>query len=338
MFLIRSVKTSDYSALLALSRELDTVNLPTHPPDIRKMIQRSRQSFAGKWGHDKRHAQFLWVMEDTETGSVIGTSKIFAQHGSPQKPHVYFQVKHQKMSSRSLNVDFTRTMYRLKCDTRGITEIGGLVLDPAYRKRPGHLGKQMSYIRFMFMKAHPGYFKQRVIAELLPPLHDGQSTLWNFYGYPLTRLPYRKADRMSYKTKEFILRLFPQADLYHDILPPKVQRDMGQTGAGSTAARHMLQKIGFRYAEQVDPFDGGPYYVARRSEIRVYRETKRFRYGGVASGRRMKSALVMIEEGPEIRALLTPCAHQGAFLYLPQASAEILDIIEKQPVYRYNWK
>src|SRR5262245_2031430 len=274
MFLIRSVRPKDYHDLLGLSRELNTVNLPTRPADIKKMIGRSVESFAGEFAHDKPHAQYLFVMEDGVTGRVIGTSKIFAQHGTPRKPHLYFQVMQEEVRSKTLNLHFNRKFYRLKSDPRGYTEIGGLVLHPRFRSRPEKLGTQLSYIRFLFMAAHPGFFKRKVIAELLPPIHRRVgSTLYNFYGYQLTRLPYRKADLLSYKNKEFILKLFPKNDLYFDILPPEVQSDVEKTGVGSSAARRLLRKMGFRYANQIDPFDGGPYDIARWEDIKAVQNT-----------------------------------------------------------------
>src|SRR5215471_17691731 len=171
MFLIRSVRKKDYRDLLKLARELNTVNLPHQPADIKKMIHRSIESFAGKLKEDKAHAQYLFVLEDTEKGRVVGTSKIFARHGSPRKPHLYFQVMHEKVRSKTLGLQFLRKFYRFRSDPRGYTEIGGLVLNPVYRSHAEKLGKQLSYVRFLFMAAHPGFFKMKVIAELLPPLH-----------------------------------------------------------------------------------------------------------------------------------------------------------------------
>lgn len=299
MFLIRNVKPADYDDLLALSRELDSINLPHNPRIIRKMIEKSIASFSSLRGSPK--AQYLFVLEDTARKRVIGTSKIFAHHGTPKKPHIYFKVAWEEVASKTLGVKFRRKVYRLRTDKKGLTEIGGLVLSRKYYGHPEELGKQLSYIRFMFMKAHPGWFKKRVIAELLPPLHDGESTLWNFYGYPLTRLSYKKADLLSYRNKEFILKLFPKNDLYFDLLPSEVRRDMEQTGKGSTKAKKILEKIGFRYAQQIDPFDGGPYYMAPLEKVSVYRETHFLK----DKKRIKRTHLVMVEGKRGVRGMMT---------------------------------
>jgi len=300
MFLIRNVKPTDYADLLVLSRELDSINLPHNPRIIRKMIEKSVASFSTLRGSPK--AQYLFVLEDTVRRQVIGASKIFAHHGTPKKPHIYFQVAHEEVTSKTLSVKFRRKVYRLRTDSIGFTEIGGLVLSRRYYGHKAELAKQLSYIRFLFMKAHPTWFKGRVIAELLPPLYQGESTLWNFYGYPLTRLSYKKADLLSYSNKEFILKLFPKNDLYFDLLPPEVKRDVEQTGKGSAKAKRLLEKIGFRYARQIDPFDGGPYFTAPLKKISVYQKTHLLRSKKGIHG---KKHLVMIEGKNGVRGMLT---------------------------------
>ena len=48
----------------------------------------------------------------------------------------------------------------------GPTEIGGLVVDPPYRSGPEKPGKQLSFVRFLFMAQHRRLFRDRVLAEL----------------------------------------------------------------------------------------------------------------------------------------------------------------------------
>lgn len=336
-FLIRSVRPSDYRDLKRLGKELNTVNLSSTHEALRGMIHRSRESFSGGYRNKPERAQFLFVMEDLRRKKVVGTSKVYARHGTRARPHIYFQVLREKVHSKTLGVDFLRTAYRLKQDPKGYTEIGGLVLDPAYRSHPERLGKQLSLVRFVYMRAHPGRFRRRVIAELLPPLRPGrQSSLYAFYGYPLTRLPYRQADALSFRNKEFILKLFPKSDLYHDILPPEVQADMGKTGPGSEAARRLLVRIGFQFAQQVDPFDGGPNYVARLFDIDVYKKTRKVRFSGTAPKVPKKKFLVLWEMGGEARAILTAGQCSKKKFFISEPMGEILE--PGQKLWVYPWK
>lgn len=334
MFLIRNATRNDLEALYRLSLQLHSLNLPRDRAELKKMLQRSEQSFAGRWQHNKAHAQFVFVMEDTTNQHVIGTSKVFAKHGTLERPHVYLQVMEETARSKTLRRRFCRTFYRLKTDRRGLTEIGGLVLSPKYRRHKERLGEQLSLIRFVYMRAHPTWFMSRVIAELLPPLRNDQSSLWNCYGKKLTQLPYHEADLLSFKNKEFILQLFPRTDLYHDLLSKEAQSDMGQVGSTSKAALKILRRIGFRYANQVDPFDGGPYYIVNRSETRVFQQTQSYPFGGIDFAR-ARRCLIMSETKQGLRALVTPSAVQNRRIYLPRNMARLLHAKPGRKLYTY---
>ena len=45
----------------------------------------------------------------------------------------------------------------------------------------------------------------------------------------------------------------------------------------------MLQRVGFRYADRVDPFDGGPHFVADADEITLVDETEVTTVGAIAA-------------------------------------------------------
>ena len=42
---------------------------------------------------------------------------------------------------------------------------------------------------------------------------------------------------------------------------------IGKVGAQTRGVEKLLRRIGFRYADRVDPFDGGPHFTARMEEI-----------------------------------------------------------------------
>jgi arginine N-succinyltransferase len=101
---------------------------------------------------------------------------IMAQHGTREAPHLYFEVIEDQRYSSTLDKHFRHLILRLGRDFDGPTEIGGLILDPALRGGPGRLGKQLSYVRFLFIAVHRRNFRKRLLAELLPPLlPDGKS-------------------------------------------------------------------------------------------------------------------------------------------------------------------
>ena len=158
----------------------------------------------------------------------------------------------------------------------GPTEIGGLVVDPRSRGGPDLPGKQLSLVRFLYMAMFPERFRDTVLAELMPPLaKDGKSLFWESFGRRFTGLDYQDADKRSRRGKEFIQQLFPGGEFYATLLPPRVQRALGKVGRSTEGARRMLARIGFRYVDRIDPFDGGPHYEAKLAEISVVRGHRR---------------------------------------------------------------
>src|SRR5574340_77246 len=69
-------------------------------------------------------------------------------------------------------------------------------------------GKQLSFVRFLYMAIHPDRFRETVLAELMPPLtRDGRSLFWDAFGKRFTDLEYPEADKRSRENKEFIQEL-----------------------------------------------------------------------------------------------------------------------------------
>jgi arginine N-succinyltransferase len=163
---------------------------------------------------------------------------------------------------------FKHQVLRLGFNYDGPTEVGGLIVDPEFRKTSFGLGRQLSYVRFLFIKMHRALFRDRLLAELLPPLsHLGESLLWEALGRRFTGLSYIEADHISRTNKEFIKTLFPDGRIYTTLFEPAVREVIGAVGKPSQSACRMLTEIGFEYQKRVDPFDGGPHYEARTDDV-----------------------------------------------------------------------
>ncbi len=119
-------------------------------------------------------------------------------------------------------------------------------------------------------------------SSCLPRLEeDGRSPLWETLGRKFTGLSYQEADRLSRQNKEFIQQLFPPGEIYTTLFSQKVQDAIGVVGPDSEGARSMLERIGFRFDERIDPFDGGPHWSAPTTHIEPIR---RYRRGKLAPG------------------------------------------------------
>ncbi len=276
MFIIRNATSDDLRSVQRLARVLNTVNLPDDEKSLETLIDLSERSFLERVKAPLER-EYLFVMEDTKKREkIVGTSQIIAQHGTREAPHIYFDVLEEERYSQTIEKHFRHKVLRIGFDYEGPTEIGGLVLDPTYRGAPGKLGKQLSFVRFLFIAMHRDWFRDRVLAELLPPLgDDGKSVLWEALGRRFTGMDYLEADRTSKTNKEFIQNLFPSGMIYASLFSKEAQQVIGEVGPATEGVRKMLQGVGFEPLGRVDPFDGGPHFEARTDDIWPVTQAKR---------------------------------------------------------------
>ncbi len=332
MLLLRDAQRSDAEALSALAAELDSVNLPHDERALGGIIDRSLRSFAGTI-RDPLARSYVFVLEDPASGRVLGTSMIIAQHGTRESPCTFFDVSEREHYSSTIDRHFRHVVLSIGYHFDGPTEIGGLVVHPDDRRGAGKPGKQLAYVRFLYLAMHRRRFRDKVLAELMPPLlPDGRSLFWEACGRRFTGLAYGDADRKSRENKEFIQHLFPPGDLYATLLPPRVQRLLGAVGPETKGVKKMLERIGFRYVDRIDPFDGGPHYEACTEDVTLVRAHRRSRLSPLALPEDAAAPLVLAaaERGdpgrgrPRFRAVCTRLALRGESALLPAHARELL--------------
>ena len=133
MYILRSANIHDLDDLYDLSQLMLFINLPPDKEIIKSKIESSLRSFT-KPSKRLWENYYLFVLEDLKTDRIVGASMIHAQHGTEDEPHYYFSVSQENKFSKSLNTGFIHGTLKLGLDTNGPTEIGGLILDPEFRK------------------------------------------------------------------------------------------------------------------------------------------------------------------------------------------------------------
>lgn len=272
MFILRSVESSDLKDLYELSTIMTFINLPPDMDMIESKIESSIKSFHNP-SKNLWENYYIFVLEDTEQDKILGVSMIHAQHGTEHEPHFYLTVGQESKFSQTINTGFVHGTLKLGLDTNGPTEIGGLILDPDFRGHAEKFGKQLSYVRFLYMGMHPERFKPTIHSELMPPLDkNGNSPLWEAIGRRFLNMNYHEADILSRNNKEFILSLFPSENIYQTLLPMEARESIGKVGKETEPVKRMLESIGFKYTHEVDPFDGGPHYRCALKDIKPIKE------------------------------------------------------------------
>ncbi len=330
-FIVRSVRREDLLQLTDLAKQFNLLNLPGDKKIIAEKIARSESSFAGELPKDQ--SEYLFVVEDTEEQTVIGSSLIIAKHGNETVPHCYFKILKRDHFSKDLGIGFIHQVLRFQLDTDGPTEIGGLLIDKAYRRRPERLGKQISLSRFVYMGLNPDRFESRVLCELTPPLtEEGRSEFWEALGRRFTGLPYQDADALSQTNKEFIESLFPEEDIYLTLLDAKARLVLGRVGEATKPAQHLLESIGFDYLEEVDPFDGGPHYGAKTKNILPIKLGKQLRIGEFANSTFAEKGLVGVGTD-DFRCVSTGYEIREGAICIPAKARDLLKVDLDQNVF-----
>ncbi len=316
MLILRPVSGADLSDLLGLAGQLDSMNLPKDPDFLEGRVQLSERSFAGQLASPDE-AVYQFVLEDNDTGRVVGTSLILAKHGREGAPYYWLEVSTEERRSAELDVRFVHQKLQLRSTEDGPSEVGGLILSPDYRGHPERCGKALSIVRFAYIGAHREAFQREVIAEMLSPFEaPGQNLLWDAFGARFTGVPYREADHLSARSKQFIADLFPRDPVYATLFPDEVQKVIGQPNETAKAAVRILEAVGFHPLNQVDPFDGGPYYGAARDAIASVRERRELVLPSVPASGPIPDdatlALLSTEAGGGFRATVVPLDEEAA--------------------------
>ena len=333
--MIRRAKVDDATTLLKLAKMVHFINLPPDKEIISQKIVHSRNCFlklanakaepepeplprsivgmgderssVEGLGVSAAHADlFVFVLEDTESGNVLGTSQTLAKMGGPGNPNFSFRLEKREFFSESLQTGSTQTVAVLREDESGPTEIGGLIIQPSFRGHPKKLGWFLSIVRFHFMGLHRAKFSDKVIAEMMAPITaDSHNLLWDFLGRRFIPLSYDEADRFCQYSREFIASLLPREPLYLSLLPPAARAVIGEVGPETKSARRMLEKLGFVYSGIVDPFDGGPHLTANTDDITLVRETVVAKAGKTvrADARKRRGVLSVMKDNGEFYAI-----------------------------------
>jgi arginine N-succinyltransferase len=323
---VRAATLEHHAELCALARHLDSVNLPDDPDALRAVLHESERSFLGEIADPKRR-EYVFVLWDRAARRAVGTSMVIAQLGRRDAPYIYFDVRREEKYSATLDRHFIHTILSSRYSYDGPTEVGGLVVHPSSRRRPERLGTLISYVRFLFIAMRRSDFRNELLAELLPPLEqDGTSHLWEAIGRRFTGLSYREADRLSKSNKEFIRGLFPDR-VHATLLSEQAQRVIGAVGPQTQGVEKLLRRIGFDYADRVDPFDGGPHFIARTDDVSLVRNARELgvRTAATVAG----SPFLVARETPTppfFLAVLANCEVAGEELLVDATVAEALSV------------
>jgi arginine N-succinyltransferase len=329
MMVIRPIRKSDFAELVKIADESGHgfTSLPNNEELLAAKIARSEASFI-KTVDCPQDEGYLFVLENTETGEVVGTSAIEAAVGLDDAFYHYHlsKVIH---SSRTLNVYNPVEILTLCNDYTGATELCTLFLREQARKNGN--GKLLSKVRFMFIKEHEDRFADTLLAEMRGVSDEnGKSPFWKWLEEHFFSMDFPTADYLTgIGQKVFIAELMPKYPIYVNLLSKEAQEVVGQVHEKTKPAIQLLKNEGFTFNGYVDIFDAGPTVEAKLNNIRTVRSSshKKVIIGDNAGGQQVMIANTELEN---FRATLADLSFDkdGDDIVITAKMAEALQVSE----------
>lgn len=275
MLLIRPITAADFAALkqIAIESGHGFTSLPVHDERLWQKIHHAEASFAADV-QTPGDQGYLFVLEDTRNGEIVGTTGIEAAVGL-HTPLYHFQQNTVIHHSAELNVLNQLKTLTLCNDYTGASEICTLFLRESYRRN--HAGRFLSKVRFLFMAEHPQRFAEKVIAEMRGATNEfDEPPFWGWLQQLFLTIEFPEADKLiGVGKKSFIAELMPRHPIYVGLLPAAAQQVIGQVHENTKPALKMLEKEGFRHRGYIDLFDAGPTVEANLKDIRSVASSKK---------------------------------------------------------------
>jgi arginine N-succinyltransferase len=323
MFVIRQAATDDHPALIKLARMVFPGGQAVEADEMARQISVSRESFAGRISDD-RARRFIFVLEDTDTGGVVGMSAVESIVSQPGEPLAYLRLAKREHYSEDLRTGQVHITLQLATDEARMSDLVALVLAPPYRGHREKLGWLLSVARFHLIGLHPEWFADTIIAELPPPpMHDRRDSLWEHLGRRFINLRLSEASRFRTQSREFIRTLFPSGEIYVSLLPPSARNQVGRVAEEAEPARALLEDLGFAFHGRIEPFAGGPILEARTSDLAVVRRTRTAIVGDPV-GEHPHLGFVSVSGSGQFRGSRARYAETGDCIAIPADTAGLI--------------
>ncbi|WP_417663196.1 arginine/ornithine succinyltransferase subunit alpha [Pseudomonas sp.] len=274
MLVMRPAQMADLAEVQRLAAD-SPVGVTSLPDDIGRLsdkIEASEASFAAEVSFNGEESYFF-VLEDTETGRLVGCSGIMASTGYSE-PFYSFRNETFVHNSRELKIHNKTHVLSLCHDLTGNS-----LLTSFYVERPlvsTVFAELNSRARLLFVATHPERFADAVVVEIVGHSDEsGDSPFWDAVGRNFFDMNYAEAERLcGLKSRTFLAELMPHYPIYVPLLPDSAQEAMGQVHPRAQITFDILMREGFETDHYIDIFDGGPTLHARTSGIRTIAQSR----------------------------------------------------------------
>jgi arginine N-succinyltransferase len=272
MRVIRPIRPTDLDDFYGMARAagFGVTTLPADRDLLMQRIERSKASFARRV--EPAMASYLFAMEDTKAGRIVGVCAIDARVGLDEVWYNY-RLSTTVNSSRELGVHVQNPTLYLTNDMTNCSELCTLFLDKEWRGDGN--GPLLSRSRFLFLADFRDLFSEKIFAEMRGYSDaEGRSPFWDSLGRRFFNMDFHQADVLTGRgNKSFIAELMPKHPIYLALLSPQAREVVGKVHDYTGPALRMLEHEGFNFNGLVDIFDAGPVIEAFSHNIRAIRES-----------------------------------------------------------------
>lgn len=268
MLVIRPVRLEDETKVLELVEKsgLGITTLPHSPHLVKSKIVDSLKSF--KLIEQSDLNKYFFVLENLDTHEIAGCCGINAKTGINEH-NDYYEIQFERPENPVKNQPVELKLLRHVDLQNGPSILCSLYLSREYRK--GHLGKLISFSRFMFVALFPQLFTSTLIATIRG-FSDEQdrSPFWEDVGRHFYDVDYDVILKLQ-KNKETIPNILPVHPIYVTFISQQAQESIGKPHINSIPAFKMLENEGFTITNEIDAYDAGPMLSAAVKDIRTIR-------------------------------------------------------------------
>lgn len=339
MLFVRPGRLSDLDALVQMARSAQPVlhSLPHDRHALEARVALSEDSFRAQVDFPGEEV-YLFVLEDSATGKLLGTASIVAAAGYAE-PFYVFRNDALIHASRELHVNRKIHALTMSHELTGKSRLAGFYIDPSvHGDAPAHL---LTRARMMYIAANRRRFTPEVFSLLLGVTDEaGTSPFWEavgrkFFGRDFAQIEVASGGR----SRTFIAEVMPTYPIYVPLLPEAAQRVIGEPNAKALLSYDIHLEEGFEPDRFVDIFDAGPVLTAQvdRSACVSSNETRTVREAAESASsvtqRQASAYLVASHRDEDFRCVLAELpSERGADAPLAGHVRAALDVVHGDTV------
>lgn len=267
MFIVRPCKANDFEGVEQLihANFSRVSSLPREPQALAERIELSELSFT----HDpavQGREFFLFILENTETGEILGTSGINV-NADKRHPFYSYRIGELIHSSPSLNTHATVPVLYLTHELTGKTVLSSFSIKTNYLDT--HYFDLLSRSRLLFIASFPERFSDEIVVELQGLLSENDhSPFWDGLGKHFFNMDYATADYYTgIKSRTLLAEMMPAHPIYVSLLSDEARDAMGSVDHRAERNQTLLYHEGFKDSLYVDIFDGGLTLVGTKESL-----------------------------------------------------------------------